>query len=172
MPACGVLSRLLALTVFGLCRRFGTEWAAFPAAGAVLAVLLLLPFLQKKELPYIYGQYRGAANQARQQHPDMVYLFDPSDDRFLDDIYLFTLSRKSFIMDSGRVSEQTLTEAMEPLGDSVWVFVSQKAELPGKGIWGWSVSGSREMNACRIYMYERDAAEGEEEHVSYSGGGR
>ena len=172
MPACGILSLLLTLTVFGLCRRFGTERAAFPAAGAVLAVLLLLPFLQKKELPYIYGQYRDAANQARQQHPDMVYLFDPSDDRFLDDIYLFTLSRKSFIMDSGRVSEQTLTEAMEPLGDSVWVFVSQKAELPGKGIWGWSVSGSREMNACRIYMYERDAAEGEEEHVSYSGGGR
>lgn len=82
MPACGILSLLLTLTVFGLCRRFGTERAAFPAAGAVLAVLLLLPFLQKKELPYIYGQYRGAANQARQQHPDMVYLFDPSDDRF------------------------------------------------------------------------------------------
>lgn len=150
---------------------FGGMWPLW--IGALLAaVLLLLPFLQKKELPYIYGQYRGAANQAQQQHPDMVYLFDPSDDRFLDDIYLFTLSRKSFIMDSGRVSEQTLTEAMEPLGDSVWVFVSQKAELPGKGILGWSVSGSREMNACRIYMYERDAAEGEEEHVSYSGGGR
>lgn len=62
MPACGILSLLLTLTVFGLCRRFGTERAAFPAAGAVLAVLLLLPFLQKKELPYIYGQYRDAAN--------------------------------------------------------------------------------------------------------------
>lgn len=155
MPACGVLSLVLSLSVFGLFERFAGKRAA-PSAAAALAVLLLLPFFRGEELPYLYRQYRGAAGQARREHPDMVYLFDPSDDRFLDDIYLFTLSEKSFIMDSRKTEEKDLAKAMEPMGDSVWVFSQEEGPSLAEKIPGWTVSGTFRMNACQIYMCERE----------------
>ena len=66
----------------------------------------------KVKLDFIYKQYQPVVQKIETENKPIVYLFNPQENRFLDDIYLFTLTDKSIILE-GENGNKILKEIIE-----------------------------------------------------------
>lgn len=57
-----------------------------------------LPFVARTKFEYSYSKYNHIAQKVEEKKLPIVYVFNTKNNRFLDDIYLFTLSEKSVII--------------------------------------------------------------------------
>lgn len=157
MPACGVTCLLAALTLWGTFQELFPGKSGTAAASVLLSLILLLPVLTGLSLPTLYRQYQDVAEKAHSQRPDMIYLFQPEHNRFLDDLILFTQSGQSYIMKEEEISD--LPRLCQDLGNTVWIFWGNDQDAaPVEQLPGWEVTGVKQMNACRIFFCQRTAA--------------
>lgn len=76
------------------------------------AIMLYSPMVTKVKLDFIYKQYQPVVQKIETENKPIVYLFNPQENRFLDDIYLFTLTDKSIILE-GENGNKILKEIIE-----------------------------------------------------------
>ncbi len=157
MPACGVTCLLAALTVWMLFQELFPGKGGTAAATGLLLLLLLPPLWARQPLPSLYRQYQGIAAAARAQHPDMIYLFRPEHNRFMDDLLLFTQAGQSYIMKEEQIPD--LSRLCQDMGDTVWIFWGEGVDAaPVEQLPGWQITGTERTNACRVFFCRRTAA--------------
>lgn len=172
MPVSGVASLCMVFAVAGALQNCMEKRRGLAAAAVVLSGILLLPGLSPSSLRYEYKGYSMIAGLAEGEHPDMVYIFDKESNRFLDDIYLFTQCRESYIIDYSRMGDRELEEICGELGDTVWIFCSSGVEADAVGnLEGWEIKSVQRTNACSVYLCKRNRTVGGE-YVSYLSSGR
>ncbi len=74
------------------------------------ALMVCTPALTKNKMEFTYSQHNKIAQRIESLNAPILYVFDTQNNRFLDDIYLFTLANESYILNSNNFSEEKLSE--------------------------------------------------------------
>lgn len=78
----------------------------------IFTITLSAPKLTKQTLELTYENNNQIASRVASKNVPLLYILDPSDDRFLSDIYLFTLADDSFILNQNNLSEAYLLQIL------------------------------------------------------------
>lgn len=76
----------------------------------IYTIILVSPIFTETKLDFTYEEYNELVKKIKEENKPIVYVFDYTDNRFLDDIYLFTLVDKSIIVDENTINENILKE--------------------------------------------------------------
>lgn len=76
-------------------------------------IMCYLPLVSKIDFEYSYSKYNHIAQKVENENLPIIYVFNTQNNRFLDDIYLFTLSPKSVIIKYEDLTEENLEKIIE-----------------------------------------------------------
>lgn len=92
------------ITVFYLTKKFLFEHISNREVIFMLILLVVIfayaPILTNHQVEFAYEQYNNIATQIKEKNLPIVYYFNTSNNRFLDDLYLFTLTDKSIVLNA------------------------------------------------------------------------
>lgn len=114
----------------------------------IYLIIIYSPLITNTKLDFTYEQYRTLVNKIQQENKPIVYVFDARENRFLDDIYLFTLVDKSIVVEKDKVEEafrerKNLTLICQ---DDEIAEISEKFNFKYELL--------QKMNACTVYNVE------------------
>ena len=75
---------------------------------ALYSIILCNPIITKTKLDLTYEDYKPLVQKVQKENKPIVYVFDYTNNRFLDDLYLFTLVDKSIIVDKEHLTNEML----------------------------------------------------------------
>lgn len=75
---------------------------------ALYFIILCNPIITKTKLNLTYEDYKPLVQKVKSENKPIVYVFDYTNNRFLDDLYLFTLVDKSIIVDKEHLTNEIL----------------------------------------------------------------
>ena len=117
---------------------------------AILLIVLVSPLVTKTKLEMTYTKYNNIAQKVKESNMPIIYVFNTDNNRFLDDVYLFTLAEKSIVLDNKIEYINTLKDEKENFilicnegtdGDKIKENLSDK-----------DIEYVQRMNACDIYF--------------------
>lgn len=88
-------------------RRFWDNKSTLFILGMIFIVILYSPKITGQKLEFTYKKYNNISSKIEEKNIPIVYVFNRNNNRFLDDIYLFTLVNKSVIIDYDKLNEYT-----------------------------------------------------------------
>lgn len=126
-------------------------------------IMLILPNIVKPDIPfyYLYKDKKDIVSKIEDAHDTPVlYVFNKQENRFLDDLYLFTISDQSYIMDAEEFSKERLTQifANIDLEKGLIVIMNEGLEHEtylkeiSKTLKVTNYEHLQRMNACNIYQ--------------------
>ena len=137
------------LTMYAFYQCFKGKKAIIITA-CVFAVMLCIP----NKLDYAYEDYQDIVTRIDQDTSiPAVYIFNAGQNRFLDDIYLFSKLEKSYIIKPEDASKEKLTELFAG-EENIYLFLNEgmnNDEILGR-IKGYRIGHIKRMNACDIYL--------------------
>ncbi|MCI8481543.1 MAG: hypothetical protein HFJ27_00110 [Clostridia bacterium] len=81
---------------------------------AVFIVMLILPIIMPINFYYLYKDKKEIVSKIEQEHTiPCLYIFNKNQNRFLDDLYLFTILDTSYIMDVINFNETIINQAFQ-----------------------------------------------------------
>ena len=75
---------------------------------ALYSIILCNPIITRTKLDLTYEDYKPLVQKVQKENKPIVYVFDYTNNRFLDDLYLFTLVDKSIIVDKEHLTNEML----------------------------------------------------------------
>lgn len=97
----------------------------------ILIVMLLLPEAIDINFYYLYKDKKEIVTRIEENHnTPCLYVFNTNQNRFLDDLYLFTILEQSYIMDVTKFDEVTVNEVFTNinLGNGLIVIINEGIE--------------------------------------------
>lgn len=92
------------LCVFYILKKFLFEHITNREVVFVLILFVVIfaysPILTNHVFEFAYEEYEDISKQIAEKNIPIVYFFNPNNNRFLDDLYLFTLTNKSIILNA------------------------------------------------------------------------
>lgn len=124
-------------------------------------IMLILPNVIEINFYYLYKDKKEIVQTIEKEHnTPILYVFNTSQNRFLDDLYLFTIADQSYIMDVKEFSEEKLKEIFEGInldngliviineGIEHETYLKQISEILNLS----EQEHLQRMNACNIYQ--------------------
>ena len=112
-------------------------------------LIIYSPMLTRTKLEYTYTKYNNIAKNIEEKNLPIIYVFNTGKNRFLDDLYLFTLADSSIILDYNNLQEDVLKNQQE---DFILICNEGVDEEKIKGILeSKEITYMQKMNACNIY---------------------
>lgn len=122
------------------------------------AVIICTPALTKNKLEFTYSQHNGIAERIEKMDAPILYVFNTQNNRFLDDIYLFTLVDESYILNANDFSEEKIDEIFENKDLKNGLVVICNADIDQEELkqtiyneLHLNMEYTQRMNACDIY---------------------
>ena len=112
------------------------------------AILLYSPNITKIKPDFTYTQYKTIVQKIETENKPIVYLFNPQNNRFLDDIYLFTLTDKSIILE-GETGNDILEEIKRQKQEFILIGEEKEIEKWKEKL---NLQWLQNMNAVQIYQ--------------------
>ena len=116
----------------------------------IFVIMLCIP----NKIDYAYRDYADIVTKIDENTSiPAVYIFNASQNRFLDDIYLFSKIEKSYIIKPEDASQEKLTELFAG-EENIYLFLNEgmdNDEILGR-IKGYRIEHIKRMNACDIYL--------------------
>lgn len=126
-----------------------------------ILILLIMPILTHANINNLYLEHKEIVEKVEKEYYKLVaiYLFNTNQNRFLDDIYLFTKIEESYILDIEQANEENIEKILENKntnnGILVWVNEGFEKETYIKMIMNTqnlkNCEHIKRMNACDIY---------------------
>ena len=117
---------------------------------SVFVIMLCIP----NKIDYAYRDFADIVTKIDENTSiPAVYIFNASQNRFLDDIYLFSKIEKSYIIKPEDASQEKLTELFAG-EENIYLFLNEgmdNDEILGR-IKGYRIEHIKRMNACDIYL--------------------
>ena len=121
-----------------------------------------MPMLLNIKINNLYLEHKEIVKQIEEKYSKLptIYLFNINQNRFLDDIYLFTKIEESYILDIEKANQQTVNEILENKDTSngilLWVNEGFEKDNYIEMIMNSSnlekCEYLKRMNACDIYI--------------------
>lgn len=115
IPICSfIFIGVIYLLYVVLCKLFHLEQAK-KIFVVFLLFLLLMPIISHIKINNLYLERKDIVSKIEKEYTQMptIYLFNTSQNRFLDDIYLFTKIEESYILDVQTVNENKIEEILK-----------------------------------------------------------
>lgn len=128
---------------------------------AILLICILIP----NELEYTYRKYEYIVEKIEDEHNlPAIYIFNLNENRFLDDIYLFTLIDRSYIMNYNDFSEEKLKSVLNEvdISNGIILFTNNMVDNEkvkeefNKLINNSEIEHLQRMNACDIFILKME----------------
>lgn len=112
-------------------------------------LIIYSPMVTRTKLEYTYTKYNNIAKKIEEKNLPITYVLNTNKNRFLDDLYLFTLVDSSIILDYNNLQESVLKNQQE---DFILICNEGVDEEKIKGILeNREITYMQKMNACNIY---------------------
>ncbi len=115
----------------------------------LLLLIIYSPLLTRTKLEYTYTKYNSIAKNIKEKNLPIIYVFNTSKNRFLDDLYLFTLVDSSIVLDYNNLQEEVLKNQQED-----FILICNQGvneEKIKKILESKEIIYIQKMNACNIY---------------------
>lgn len=115
----------------------------------LLLLIIYSPLLTRTKLEYTYTKYNSIAKNIKEKNLPIIYVFNTSKNRFLDDLYLFTLVDSSIVLDYNNLQEEVLKNQQED-----FILICNEGvneEKIKKILESKEIIYIQKMNACNIY---------------------
>lgn len=124
MPICTLLFVICAYLIYSLVTSVGTKKFVRSVFACLIAAYLLLPVVTRAEPDKLYTGWKPLEEQLSGEYNlPAVYCFRKNNQRFLDDIYLFTLLDESYIAPDVDCTEETFRRIFDGKDTSGGVIV-------------------------------------------------
>lgn len=98
-------------------------------------------------ISFDYTQFNQIADRVEEENLPIIYIFDKSNNRFLDDLYLFTLTENSIIIDSEKIGEFE----DEINNQKSYILMCNNEEISKEFLQNKNSTHMQHMNACDIW---------------------
>ena len=80
-----------------------------------MVLILVMPILTQAKINNLYLEHKNIVNEIKEKYSDLptIYLFNTNQNRFLDDIYLFTKIEESYILDIEKANQENIDKILE-----------------------------------------------------------
>lgn len=130
-----------------------------------LILLLIMPIITHAKIDNLYLQHKEIVKQVEEHYAKLptIYLFNTNQNRFLDDIYLFSIIEDSYILDIEKANSETIEKILQDKnteeGILLWVNEGFEKEtyintIMEKGNFK-TCEHIKRMNACDIYYIQK-----------------
>lgn len=93
------------------CEKVISKKQTFTVLNILFVIMLLFPKLANIEVSYLYKSYKQTVNIIEENHNiPMLYVLNLNNNRFLDDLYLYSKIDNSYILDAKKFSKEKLQE--------------------------------------------------------------
>lgn len=123
-PICPLIFALLLAALYFSARALTGKIGAVAVVCAVVCAMVIMPNYKGYEPQVMYSERQYAVDYIK-EHKDVptIYAFITENDRFLDDIYLFTLMENSYITRDWDINSENMTNVFEGIDTSKGVIV-------------------------------------------------
>lgn len=133
-------------------QKYTNEKIAGVITTILCAFLMFMPiknanFNLSSLISFDYTQFNQIADRVEEENLPIIYIFDKSNNRFLDDLYLFTLTEKSIIIDSEKINEFT----NEIDDQKSYILMCNNEEIAKEFLQNKNSTHMQHMNACDIW---------------------
>lgn len=108
MPIYSVINIYVLYKIKDIFERSKTEKQTLFMIIALYSIILYNPIITKTKLDLTYEDYKILVQKVQKENKPIVYVFDYTNNRFLDDLYLFTLVDKSIVIDKEHLTNEIL----------------------------------------------------------------
>lgn len=126
-PVCGLMTLVVFYGLYRMIKMVVSEGRATRIMSAVLAVVLVVPVVMGLEPNVAYSHMRKL-NEFVDEHKELpaIYLYNPGNERFLDDLASFVKIDQSYIMHHQEYTEQNFEKILagKDLKDGLIVFAN------------------------------------------------
>lgn len=136
------------------------ELRVFICTATILVIIVLTPLRQEENITYVYPDLADIVQKLEGEYNlPTIYLFNTEQNRFMDDIYLFSKIDESYILDAKQVSIQKFKEIFEEkdISKGIIVFINggqendEELEVLKQATNLSQVEYMKRMNACDVY---------------------
>lgn len=130
-----------------------------------LIIILIMPILMNSKIDNLYLEHKEIVKEVEEKYYKLptIYLFNTNQNRFLDDIYLFTKIEESYILDIEKANEEKIEEILnnKNIDDGILLWVNEGFEKEEYIKMIMDIKELKKckhlkrMNACDIYYISR-----------------
>lgn len=160
MPVCSFMIIGMFYLLKVLLEKIISYRTTFIVLSFIFITMLIYPKIADIEISYLYKGY-GATVQRIEEHHDipMLYILNLKDNRFLDDVYLYSKVDQSYILDSDMFEDKKIKEIFEDIEieNGIYVMISERMDYETyldtikQTLSFSSYEHVARMNACDIY---------------------
>lgn len=160
MPICSLIFVIVMFYLIKLLGNVFTEKTANIILYTTIAILLVAPIIFRIEPEVAYTDKKEIVSKLKGDYNiPTLYLFNSGHNRFLDDIYLFSLLDDSYIAKDIEYNEENIKNVLEnkDLSKGIVVFINEDQdndyilEVVKKAIDANNVEYMKRLNACDVY---------------------
>lgn len=166
MPVCPLLVICIFYLFKKLVEKVFSQKCTYAILSIIFVIMLVLPkIIEVLPLPninfyYLYKDKKEIVTKIEEEHnTPCLYVFNTNQNRFLDDLYLFTILDQSYIMDVSKFSDDTINEIFTDINleDGLIVIINEGIEHEtylnklSEMLNLKSCNHIQRMNACDIY---------------------
>lgn len=113
----------------------------------IIIPLILSCFVSEARVSFTYSEWNHIADKIEEKGLPIVYIFDKDRNRFLDDMYLFTLVDRSIVIDSKKMKE--FEEELQK--EKRYILICNNEDVYNEFLKGKNAFYLQHMNACDIW---------------------
>ena len=143
-----------------LCEKVMSKKSTFILLSIIFISMLILPKIANIEISYLYKNYKPVVQKIEETHEiPMIYVLNKNNNRFLDDIYLYSKIDNSYILDEKLFSKEKVEQIFinTDISNGIYVMINEGIEhklyletiLDVLNFSSYEHVGK--MNACDIY---------------------
>ena len=160
LPVCGMLFTVLFCYLYHLFHGILCEKLCNILAVALACIMLCTPVAFKIEPESLYVERGTAVNYVEENSSvPAVYFFDLRSNRFLDDIYLFAKTERSYIAKDTEITEKSIAEVFNgvDISKGVTVYINEGQnddeilERTARALGLENTELMFSLNACKVY---------------------
>ena len=160
MPICSLIFVIVMYYLIKLLGNIFTEKTANIILYVTISILLISPIVFRIEPEVAYTDKKEIVNKLKGEYNiPTLYLFNSGHNRFLDDIYLFSILDNSYIAKEIEYNEENIKKILEDkdLSKGIVLFINEDQdndfilEVVKKAINANNVEYMKRLNACDVY---------------------
>ncbi len=164
MPVCPFMIIGIFYLIKVLLEKVISSKNTFIVLNIIFITMLIYPKLTDIEISYLYKGYGATVERIEEHHNiPMLYILNLKDNRFLDDVYLYSKVDNSFILDSDMFEENKIEEIFEDINttNGIYVMISEHMDYEKyldtikQTLNFSSYEHVARMNACDIYQMKK-----------------
>ena len=161
MPVCGLVFILIIYLLENVLENIFNEKNVFRVLAVCLAIILITPIIFKMEPEEEFLDKRDIVEEVQNElNVPTIYIFNSNENRFLDDILLFSKLDNSYIAKDVECTDENINKILngKDLSNGILVFINggqnndemmeKIKNATGLNEWKW-IKG---LNACNIYL--------------------